>query len=102
MSIHGISGPGPVRLPAGISEAGRPAQGAGKTSFGDLLKGALEGVEGVQQDTAGSIKDYLAGRTPDVLPVVTAMAKADLSFKMLIGVRNKVLEAYKQTMNMNI
>jgi flagellar hook-basal body complex protein FliE len=28
------------------------------------------------------------------------MSKADLSFKLLLGVRNKVIEAYKQTLNM--
>jgi flagellar hook-basal body complex protein FliE len=32
--------------------------------------------------------------------VVAAVAKADVSFKVLVGVRNKLIEAYKQTMNM--
>jgi flagellar hook-basal body complex protein FliE len=30
------------------------------------------------------------------------VAKADLSFKLLMAVRNKVIEAYKQTINMQI
>jgi flagellar hook-basal body complex protein FliE len=48
------------------------------------------------------MKDLIAGKTEDVLPVVNAVAKADLSFKLLMGVRNKVIEAYKQTMNMQV
>jgi flagellar hook-basal body complex protein FliE len=36
------------------------------------------------------------------VPVVAAVAKADMSFKLLMGVRNKVIEAYRQTMNMQI
>jgi len=34
--------------------------------------------------------------------VVTEVAKADMSFKLLMAVRNKVIEAYKQTINMQI
>ena len=49
-----------------------------------------------------SNQELLTGKSEDVLPVVTAVAKADLSFKLLMGIRNKVVEAYKQTMNMQI
>jgi flagellar hook-basal body complex protein FliE len=34
--------------------------------------------------------------------VVAAVAEADVSFKLLLGIRNKLIEAYKQTMNMSI
>ena len=44
----------------------------------------------------------LAGKNSDITSVVSAMAKADMSFKLLVGVRNKLIEAYKQTMNMQI
>ena len=53
-------------------------------------------------ERAQAIQDLLTGRSQDPLPVVTAMAKADLSFKLLLGVRNKVIEAYKQTINMQV
>ena len=49
-----------------------------------------------------SIQDLLSGKTQSILPTVAAVAKADMSFKLLIGVRNKVIEAYKQTMNMQV
>ena len=55
-----------------------------------------------QTAAANAAQDLLTGKTDDVLPVVQAMAKADLSFKLLMGVRNKVIEAYKQTMNMQV
>jgi len=49
-----------------------------------------------------AIRDLVTGKTQDILPVVQAVAKADLSFKLLVGVRNKVIEAYRQTMNMQL
>jgi flagellar hook-basal body complex protein FliE len=44
--------------------------------------------------------DLLTGKNNDITAVVSAVAKADASFKILVGVRNKLIEAYKQTMNM--
>ena len=59
-------------------------------------------VDEMQQGSDASIKDLLAGKNPDITSVVSDVAKADMSFKLLVGVRNKLIEAYKQTMNMQI
>jgi flagellar hook-basal body complex protein FliE len=80
----------------------REAAGAGQAGFGQLIRNCVNDVDKSQQASVLSIQDLLAGRSQDVLPVVAAVAKADMSFKLLIGVRNKVIEAYKQTMNMQI
>jgi flagellar hook-basal body complex protein FliE len=76
--------------------------GTGTNGFGDLVRDVVERTDQAQDAAAVSIQDLLAGRNQDVLPVVAAVAKADMSFKLLLGVRNKVIEAYKQTMNMQI
>jgi len=57
-------------------------------------------VDQLQQASELSIKDLLAGKTDDISSVVSTVAKADMSFKLLVGVRNKLIEAYKETMNM--
>ena len=62
----------------------------------------LSQVDGQQQSSDMSIKDLLAGRNEDIASVVAAVAKADISFKVLVGVRNKLIDAYKQTMNMQM
>ena len=86
---------------AAAQSAARPAAGASE-QFAQMLNQAVGAVNAEHQAGAQAVQDLLAGRTDDVLPVVTAMAEADLSFKLLLGVRNKVIEAYKQTMNMQI
>ncbi len=81
---------------------------AGKTSakekldLGQLIKGALDKVDSSQHAGVASIQDLLAGKSKSILPVVSAVSEADMSFKLLVGVRNKLIEAYKQTMNMQI
>jgi len=96
--IQAISTP-PVIPPP---QAGRPAAAGSKTDFAALVRQAVETVDRDQQASATGVEQLLSGRRQDVLPVVTAVAKADASFKLLIGVRNKMIEAYKQTINMQI
>lgn len=60
----------------------------------------LSNVDDQQKAADTSIKDLLAGKNNDVTSAVSEVAKADMSFKLLVGVRNKLIEAYKQTMNM--
>jgi len=62
----------------------------------------LSEVDQDQQSSNMSIQDLLSGRNEDIASVVAAVAKADMSFKVLVGVRNKLIDAYKQTMNMQL
>ena len=74
-----------------------------KSDFADTVKAVekyISKVDELQQSSDVSIKDLLSGKNEDITSVVSAVAKADMSFKVLVGVRNKLIEAYKQTMNM--
>jgi flagellar hook-basal body complex protein FliE len=102
-----MAGIGPISgISTSIGAAGltTPAKAAAapETSFGNVLKTYVENVNSNQQQATQAVGDLMSGQEGDVLPAVTAMAKADLSFKLLLGVRNKVIDAYKQTMNMQI
>jgi flagellar hook-basal body complex protein FliE len=70
--------------------------------FGKAIRDSLEKVNGQQQQSDASIVDLLSGKQQDVNTVVASMAKADMSFKLLVGVRNKLVEAYKETMRMQV
>ena len=100
--INPIHGSMPAALSPGAARAGRPGPGPAKTDFAAKLENYIDKVDKGQQASASSIQDLLSGKTQDILPTVAAVAKADMSFKLLIGIRNKVIEAYKQTMNMQV
>ena len=103
--INPISG-APAIQPAGLENLGKAQTGktesAERLDFGKLMNQSMGKVNQDQQLSSIAIQDLVAGRSQDVLPVVSAVAKADMSFKLLIGVRNKVIEAYKQTLNMQV
>jgi flagellar hook-basal body complex protein FliE len=75
----------------------------GKTDFTDAVKAVGKYISKVnehQQSSDVSVKELLSGKNEDIISVVAEVAKADMSFKLLVGVRNKLIEAYKQTMSM--
>ncbi len=84
--------------PAQAENAGTP-----KSDFLNAIEAAgryVSKVDDMQQTADASIQDLLTGKNNDITAVVSAVAKADVSFQVLVGVRNKLIEAYKQTMNM--
>lgn len=100
--INSISGMvPPVRPTSTAPTAGQSAE-TGKTNFSEMLSRCIDRVDADQGASAEAVRQLLTGQADDPLGVITAVAKADMSFKLLIGVRNKVIEAYKQTMNMQI
>lgn len=90
---------GPVKGP---SPAKAQGQGQDFAKAVRELGKQVQKVDDNQQSAQASITDLLAGKNQDINSVVAEVAKADMSFKMLVGVRNKLVEAYKQTMNMPI
>jgi flagellar hook-basal body complex protein FliE len=76
-----------------------------QSDFSNTIKAVekyISNVDEQQHSSDMSIQELLSGKNEDITTVVSAVAKADMSFKLLVGVRNKLIEAYKQTMNMPI
>lgn len=77
-------------------------QPGAKTDFKKALSQGLNSVNDLHKKADASIMDLLSGKNQDINSVVASVAKADMSFKLLIGVRDKLVEAYKETMNMQV
>jgi flagellar hook-basal body complex protein FliE len=96
-AISSIS-PRPLQ-PTGINQKPQELK---KADFGDVVKQCIEKTDENEQASDMAVKDMLTGKNEDINTVVAQVAKADMSFKLLVGVRNKIIEAYKQTMQMQI
>jgi flagellar hook-basal body complex protein FliE len=70
----------------------------GETSFSDILKGALESVNDAQSEADSAVQQVLSGESKDIAETMIALQKADVSLKMMLEVRNKILEAYQEVM----
>jgi|KBSSwiStaDraftv2_1062776.scaffolds.fasta_scaffold128776_5 flagellar hook-basal body complex protein FliE len=74
----------------------------GEPSFGDLLKRAVGDVSQAQDDKADIIGSFLRGDPVELHQVMATAEEASLSLQMLVEVRNKLTEAYRSVMNLQV
>lgn len=67
--------------------------------FGDVIKQAIKHVSDTQTRADQSVVQLLKGET-GIHETMIAGQKADISFRLLLQVRNKVLDAYREVMRM--
>jgi flagellar hook-basal body complex protein FliE len=88
-----------------VPEIPKP-QGAGKSvggpGFGDALKEAIATVNQVQKQSDHEIQKLMTGQSQDLHTTLIAVQKADLSFQMMMQVRNKIVQAYHEIMRMPV
>ena len=80
--------------------AGR-ARGAG-ADFAEALEKSINAVDAKMKDADQSIQDLASGKSNRLHETMMSMEEADLSLKMLLQVRNKALEAYREIARMQM
>ena len=99
--IRGVGGPGPEV--GQTAAAGGAGAAAGTSSFAAVLKQGMEQVNQSQQQASELATQFERGVPGIELPqVMLEMQKASVSFRALTEVRNKLVNAYQEIMNMPI
>lgn len=81
----------------------QPQEPAGKAGFADALKSSLDAVNGVQQKSEQMAKDFALGDDKVSLSdMMISMQKASITFQATVQVRNKLVSAYHDIMNMQV
>lgn len=68
---------------------------SGGPSFTDVLQSAVHSVDQLHSDAATQVSNLLQGGGGDVNNVMIAVEKADVSFQLMMQVRNKIVSAYQ-------
>jgi flagellar hook-basal body complex protein FliE len=102
-------------LPAAAEAALRPASAAraassaltsgassgdGSPEFLDVLHSALDDMQNLQGAAESKVAGVLDGGGTDVHTALIAVEKADLSFQLMMQVRNKIVSAYQEISRM--
>jgi flagellar hook-basal body complex protein FliE len=87
-------------LPNPASAAG-PATGEG-ASFKNVLLDSIQQVNSMQQDANRAVEHLATGGDISPGEVFTAVQKADLAFRMMMQVRNKLVQAYQEVQNVRV
>ncbi|KJR42478.1 Flagellar hook-basal body complex protein FliE [Candidatus Magnetoovum chiemensis] len=72
----------------------------GDSKFETALKEAFNQVNSIQKEADRAVESLSSGG--DVTDAVLAMEKANMSFQLMVEVRNKLLNAYEEVMRMQV
>jgi|Deesub1362B_J571_1020462.scaffolds.fasta_scaffold04270_5 flagellar hook-basal body complex protein FliE len=93
----------PGRLPEATGtqkrDSGKPQE---KPDFVETLKKFMSEVNSLQKEAGESIQRLASGDINNIHEVMVAIEKASVSFELMMEIRNKVLEAYREVMRMQV
>jgi flagellar hook-basal body complex protein FliE len=101
-------GPGSINMPSpsGVNALGagnaNSTQSADGTSFKDYLVDSIKQVNSMQQDADRAVETLFTGGDVNPAEVLTAVQKADIAFRMLMQIRNKLVSAYQEIQDIRI
>jgi len=87
-------------LPAETGNGSLAPQRASDPGFREVLHGAIDDIQRLQTQAEDKVAGVLQGDGGDVHSALIAVEKADLSFQLMMQVRNKIVSAYQEISRM--
>lgn len=87
-------------LPADIDSSSLSPDAASGEGFREVLGGAIDDIQQLESQADAKVAGVLTGTGTDVHSAMIAVEKADLSFQMMMQVRNKIISAYEEISRM--
>lgn len=84
-----------------LREKELPRSEGGK-SFLQSLNETISKVDNLQKEADNSIKELAVGENKNIHQTMIAIEKAEISFKLMVQFRNKIIDAYQEIMRMQI
>jgi len=72
------------------------SQKSGGLNFGDMLKKEIDSTNEIMENSQKAQIDIATGSVKDLAKANIAIEKADLKMQMMLEVRNKAINAYKE------
>lgn len=90
-------------MAGGNTPAGAAPKDAAAVDFGQVLKTAVDQVNNAQLETNKLAKQFEMGApNANLQDVMISLQKANISFQTMVQVRNKLVNAYQEIMNMQV
>ena len=92
-----------AQRPPSVGPGPGAAGGAAAADFGSVLKASIGAVNGLQQSASALAAGFEQGQPGiDITRVMVEAQKASLAFRAMSEVRNRLVSAYQEVMNMPI
>jgi len=73
-----------------------------KGSFSEIIRESIKKVMDIEKEASAEAEKLIKNETPDLHNVMIAIEKADLTFQLMMQVRNKIISAYEEIMRMQV
>ncbi len=101
MSMQSMSAVG--SLPQTIPNPVRDAKSAnGDVPFADMVKGLVKETNQEQLKSQDGVRQLIAGETDSIHDVVLTTSRADLAFRLMMEIRNRLIASYQEVMRMQV
>lgn len=87
-----------LNVSASLKESKKPASNG--ENFDKFLSDAMNKISEVQKDAELAVKELAQGG--DVTQAIIDLEKVDMSFQMMVEIRNRLLNAYEEIMRMQV
>jgi flagellar hook-basal body complex protein FliE len=87
-------------LPAETNLPSPTSPAESKPGFREMIRDAMEDIQHLQGQAESTVAGVLEGNGTDVHSAMIAVEKADLSFQLMMQVRNKIVSAYQEISRM--
>jgi len=92
-SISSIPSLGPLQAPGAASQPG---------AFQSMLSSAIQTIDSANTTASTAVQKFLSGENEELHTAALAVQQANLTFDLGLHVRNKVVDAYQQIMQMQL
>ncbi|HEX4922859.1 MAG TPA: flagellar hook-basal body complex protein FliE [Bdellovibrionales bacterium] len=75
---------------------------SGEGSFAQTLKDAVNSVDQLQKESDLKMQQLATGQNNNIHETMIAAEKADIALRLMVQVRNKIIEAYQEVMRMQV
>jgi flagellar hook-basal body complex protein FliE len=87
-------------LPAEADLSSLRPSTSSEAGFRDVLHSAIDDIQQLESQAQAKVAGVLEGNGADVHSALIAVEKADLSFQLMMQVRNKIVSAYEEISRM--
>lgn len=87
---------------SGAQKAAQASEATENQSFSNILSEAIDYMEETEAESSAANEALLTGDSDDIHTALIASQKAELAVSYAVQIRNKLIEAYNDIMNMQV
>jgi len=90
-------------LPQSIQNPVRDSKSAnGEMPFADMVKNLVAETDQQQFNAQDGVRQLITGETDSIHDVVLTTSRADLAFRLMMEIRNRLIASYQEVMRMQV